>query len=72
MDLSLFKNFLFGERWRAQFRVEAYNALNHTQFTTINTSATYSTAGVQTTALFGQYTAAANPRQLQLALRLTF
>jgi hypothetical protein len=72
VDLSLFKNILLGERWRAQFRVEAYNALNHTQFTTINTSATYSTAGVQTNALFGQYTAAANPRQLQLALRLTF
>jgi hypothetical protein len=72
VDLSLFKNFLFGEHWRAQFRVEAYNALNHTQFTTINTSATYSTAGVQTNALFGQYTAAANPRQLQLALRITF
>jgi hypothetical protein len=63
---------LFGERWRAQLRVEAYNALNHTQFTTVNTSATYSAAGVQTNGLFGQYTAAANPRQLQLALRITF
>ncbi len=71
-DLSFFKNFLFGERWRGQLRVEMYNALNHTQFTTVNTSATYSTAGVQTNGLFGQYTAAANPRQMQLAARLTF
>ncbi len=71
-DISLFKNILFTERWRAQFRVEAYNALNHTQFTSVNTAATFSTAGVQTNGLFGQYTAAANPRQLQLALRLTF
>ena len=72
IDLSLFKNMLFGERWRAQLRVEAYNALNHTQFTTVNTAATYSSAGVQTNGLFGQYTAAGNPRQLQLALRVTF
>jgi hypothetical protein len=72
VDLSLFKNILFTERWRAQFRVEMYNSLNHTQFTTVNTAATYSSAGVQTNALFGQYTAAGNPRQLQLALRLTF
>ena len=72
LDMSFFKNMLFGERWRAQFRVEAYNVLNHTQFTTINMSATYSAAGVQTNGAFGQYTAAANPRQLQLALRVTF
>jgi hypothetical protein len=72
IDISLFKNMLFGERWKAQFRVEAYNALNHTQFTTVNTSATYNTAGVETNGAFGEYTAAANPRQLQLALRVTF
>ncbi len=72
IDMSFFKNMLFGERWRAQFRVEAYNSLNHTQFTTVNTSATYSTAAAQTNGAFGQYTAAANPRQLQLALRVTF
>ena len=71
-DMSAFKNMLFGERWRAQLRDQSYNALNHTQFTTVNASATYSTAGVQTNGLFGQYTAAANPRQLQLALRVTF
>lgn len=71
-DMSLFKNLNFGERWHAQIRVEAYNVWNHTQFTTVNTSATFSTAGVQTNAALGQYTAAANPRQLQLAARITF
>jgi hypothetical protein len=71
-DMSAFKNMLFGERWRAQLRIEAYNAFNHTQFTTVNTAATYSTAGAQTNGLFGQYTAAGNPRQLQLVLRITF
>jgi hypothetical protein len=71
-DMSLFKNIPIGERFRGQFRVEAYNLWNHTQFTTVNTSATFNTAGVQTNGTFGQYTAAANPRQLQLALRVSF
>jgi hypothetical protein len=73
-DTSLFKNMPFLDgRLRAQLRVEAYNVFNHTQFTTVNTSATFNpTTGAQTNGTFGQYTAAANPRQLQLALRLTF
>ena len=71
-DMSLFKNMPFSERWHAQLRLEAYNVFNHTQFTTVNTSATFSAAGAQTNGTFGQYTAAANARNLQLALRITF
>jgi hypothetical protein len=72
IDLSIFKNMKFTERFRAQLQVQTYNTLNHTQFTTVNTSATYSLAGVQTNGLFGQYTAAGNPRQMQMVLRITF
>ncbi len=32
LDASLFKEFTFTERWRAQFRIEAFNAFNKTQF----------------------------------------
>jgi hypothetical protein len=71
-DMSLFKNMPFSERWSAQLRVEAYNVFNHTQFTTVNNTATFNAAGQQTDGTFGQYTAAANPRQLQLALRIMF
>ena len=72
-DSSLFKNMPFFEgRLRAQLRVEAYNLFNHTQFTTVSTTATFNAAGAQTNGTFGQYTAAANPRQLQLALRIMF
>jgi hypothetical protein len=72
-DISLFKNMPFKEgRFRAQLRLEAYNAFNHTQFSGVNTGATFSTAGVQTSGTFGTYSTAANPRQLQLALRLMF
>lgn len=31
-DLSLFKNFAFTERLKAQLRLESFNAFNHTQF----------------------------------------
>jgi Carboxypeptidase regulatory-like domain len=31
-DLSLFKNFILSERLRLQFRLESFNAFNHTQF----------------------------------------
>jgi hypothetical protein len=71
-DMSLFKNMRFGEKWRGQLRLEAYNIWNHAQFTTVNTAATFSATGVQTTGNFGQYSAAGNPRQLQLAARITF
>jgi len=72
-DTSLFKNMPFFEgRLRAQLRVEAYNLFNHTQFTTVGTTTSFNAAGAQTNGTFGQYTAAANPRQLQLALRIMF
>jgi hypothetical protein len=72
-DASLFKNFnLHGEKVRGQFRVEAYNVFNHTNFSGVNTSAQFDKNGVQTNQQFGQYTAAQFPRRLQLALRVTF
>jgi hypothetical protein len=72
-DMSLFKNFrLVHERMKLQLRAEFYNAFNHTQFTTWNTTATFNTLGQQTNQLFGQATAAAPGRRIQLALRLTF
>jgi hypothetical protein len=37
-DLSLFKSFRIGERAKAQFRLENFNALNHVQFAGPNTN----------------------------------
>lgn len=37
-DLSLFKNIKFTERLSLQFRAEAYNAFNHTQFDNVDTT----------------------------------
>jgi hypothetical protein len=72
-DMSLFKNMPLTERWHAQLRVEAYNLFNHTQFSGVNTSAQFNTAGALTNGTtFGSYSSATNPRQLQLALRIWF
>lgn len=72
-NLSLFKEFSVRERMHFQFRAEAYNAFNHTQFSTVNTVPkwTYAT-GVVTAAQFGQVTAARDPRVMQMALRISF
>lgn len=72
-DMSLFKNIpLHRERLKMQLRGEFYNVFNHTQFTNWNTTATFDAQGNQANALFGQATAAAAARRIQLALRLTF
>jgi len=55
-----------------QFRSEFYNAFNHTQFSTLNTTARFDAGRNQVNGQFGQYTAARNPRIVQLALKLHF
>jgi hypothetical protein len=71
-DISVFKTFPVGERLRLQFRCEAYNAFNHTQFSAVDTTARFDPQGNQVNARFGQLTEARPPRQIQLALRATF
>jgi hypothetical protein len=67
-DLSLFKNNFIGsgERYNVQFRLEAFNALNHPNFAAPNT-------GVNNGTSFGQITGtASNPRELQLAVKFVY
>ena len=73
-DLTLFKNFpLKNEQRTFQFRWEFYNLLNHTQFTSIDTTARFDPAtGAQTNGRFGLPTAARNPRLMQASLRFRF
>jgi len=72
-DLALFKNIRIHEKLNLQFRAEAYNAFNHTQFSTVNTDVKWNYAtGAVTSAQFGQITGARDPRIMQFALRLDF
>jgi hypothetical protein len=72
-DLSLIKNVTLYERLHLQLRASAFNAFNHTQFSAVNTAAQFNPAtGAQTNTKLGTFTAARDPRQMQLGLRLVF
>jgi hypothetical protein len=72
-DVSLFKNFALTERYKGQLRWEAYNAFNHTQFSSLDNTIKFDNkTGAPTTTTFGQYDASRLPRRMQLALRITF
>jgi hypothetical protein len=47
-DMSLFKNVSIKEKARIQLRLEAYNALNHTEWGTVASSITFNSAGAIT------------------------
>lgn len=64
-DFSIFKEFHAYREATLQFRAEAFNAFNHVQFGSPNTSVSSSS--------FGQITSQANsPRQLQFGAKLLF
>ena len=71
-DLALFKNFKIREKLNTQFRAEAYNVFNHTQFSGVGTTAQWDQSGAQVNTSFGKITSARDPRIMQLAVRLVF
>jgi len=86
LDLSLSKSFSVKDRVRLEVRLDAFNALNHTQFTGVNNSVSF--AGINDSTVtnlpydangnlvrqngFGTINGVAPPRTLQLVTRLTF
>jgi hypothetical protein len=72
-DFSLFKNIpLKSESRYLQFRWEIYNAFNHTQWSSIDTTARFDASGNQVNTRFGQVNGARPARVMQGSLRLTF
>jgi len=86
LDLSVSKSFTFGKGIRLEVRLDAFNALNHTQFTGVNSTVNFASLTDPTiTNLpydasgnlvrnngFGTINGVAPARQLQLVTRLTF
>ncbi len=64
-DISMFKNFPVSERFRLQFRAEAFNVLNRTNFLIGNNSSLHDP-------LFGAAGGTESPRNLQFGLKLSF
>jgi hypothetical protein len=71
-DLSLYRRFHFTERLTGQLRMETYNSFNHTQFSSINSTAQFNTQGQQVNAAFLTPDSARPPRYMQIAFRLRF
>jgi hypothetical protein len=61
----MFKDFAYSDRFKVQFRAEAFNVFNTPQFGLPNASIGAPNAGTITSTV-------GNPRQLQLALRVQF
>jgi hypothetical protein len=86
LDLSLSKAFTIWKQVRFEVRLDAFNALNHTQFTGVNsrvdfksltdptvTNLPYNSSGQLVNINgFGTINGVASPRTLQLVTRLTF
>jgi len=82
-DASVSKTFDLWRNLKFQFRVDAFNVLNHTNFNAPNAALTAAADQVPGTSnyvanfragsnTFGQITAAQDPRQLQLVGRFNF
>jgi hypothetical protein len=76
-DLSLSKRFQVKERAKFEIRLDAFNALNHTQFNDVNTTLTANSpfdanGNLVNKTGFGAVTSVRPPRNLQLGARFEF
>jgi len=79
LDFSIGRKFLLTERWTLQFRADAFNMLNHPNFTNPSGQLALGPTGLQSTQMLNQGLGGLNPlfqeggpRSLQLSLKLTF
>jgi hypothetical protein len=66
VDFTMAKNFRFSENVSIQFRAEAFNVFNHTNFRGLSTSRAI------TNTTFGQVTSFRDPRVMQFGLKFIF
>jgi len=75
-DASVAKDFTIFERLKFQFRMDAFNVINHTNFTapsgSLSVTETGTTATFATSSGFGKITGTQSPRQMQASARFFF
>jgi hypothetical protein len=71
-DMAIYRRVTLTERASGQLRFETYNTFNHTQFSSVQTTATFNPAGQQIDALFLTPTAARTARRVQLSIRVNW
>jgi hypothetical protein len=72
VDTSIFKTFQLSDRFDLQFRAEAFNVFNHTNFQLSGATTSTGFNNLQRNPTFGQASGTFNPRQLQFGLKLRF
>jgi hypothetical protein len=78
IDLSVNKNWSFGERYGIQFRAEFFNVFNHPNFIGLDTNLalenniTNANFGRSTNGVFGRLNATQAPREIQFGLKFSF
>jgi outer membrane receptor protein involved in Fe transport len=72
LDTSLFKNFRLSDRFRLQFRAEAFNIFNHTNFQLGVANSGSSGNNRLQLPEFGKAGGTFNPRNLQFGMKLNF
>jgi hypothetical protein len=73
LDMRIERTFRIDDRWHVAAMVDAFNLLNHTNYQLPNSVfGTNPFPGTPTNPAFGQPTAAGDPRQIQLGLKVTF
>jgi hypothetical protein len=70
LDMALHKNWLYRERLRTEFRAEAFNVLNHTNFFAPGQGSLFWGPGASSATGFGVITESYPARDIQLALKL--
>ncbi|MFN7931279.1 MAG: TonB-dependent receptor [Blastocatellia bacterium] len=75
-DFSVFKDFKFTEKLKLQYRAEFYNIFNHLQWVGVNTGVSAPNPGqavtTATRGTSGQLNSTRDPRNIQMALKLSF
>jgi Carboxypeptidase regulatory-like domain len=75
LDVALSKEFLVKERFKFEIRLDAFNALNHTQFNGVNSTANFASPGstvITNPNVFGTVNSVRPPRNMQLSARFQF